>query len=77
MTDTYPDTSCGDVAYWGLTPTQAVRHHARLARMYSDRATRFADLSVMYARRAEITGCIGAAFAVLAVVLVVLGAVLS
>jgi hypothetical protein len=50
----YLNDASGDIDYWGLTHVQAAHHHARLSRMYADRATRYADNAVRYAHRAVI-----------------------
>lgn len=51
-------TSRDDVAYWGLTHTEAAHHYGRLARMHAKRARHHADLAARYARQAEIAGWI-------------------
>lgn len=45
---TYPNDSVGDVQAWGLTRPQAVRYHARLARMYADKSQEYAARATRY-----------------------------
>src|SRR5205814_306427 len=73
----HPNTACGDVAYWELTPAQAVGYHARLSRMYADQATHFAALSTKYARQAEQVTLYGGGLMLLFAIIGVIGAVLS
>lgn len=73
----YPNNARGDAAYWGLTYVQAAGYHARLSRMYADRAARFRDLSVAYARKSIIASRISLTLAVIAVTLVIVGAVIA
>lgn len=63
--DSFPNTARGDVAYWGLTPRQAMHYYSRLARMHADKATYFADLSVAYANKAVIASRVGVGFGAL------------
>jgi hypothetical protein len=66
----HPDTTRGDVAYWGLTHAQAARYHARISRMYADGATR-------YARKAERVTLYGGGIVLVLAIAAVICAVLS
>jgi hypothetical protein len=69
----HPNTARGDVAYWKLTPTQAARYHARLARMHANLAAAFARK----ARRAADLSWIPVAMAAAAVLIAAASLVLG
>lgn len=73
----HPNTARGDVAYWGLTHVQAAHYHARISRMYANRAAHFRDLAVAYAQKAIIASRISLTLAIVAVALVVIRIVVA
>jgi len=50
--DEEPNTSHGDIRYFGLTHAQAASYHARLSGMWAASSRRFADLAVKHANAA-------------------------
>lgn len=71
----HPNTSRGDVAYWGLTHAQAAGYHARLSQMYADRTERLAAGAVRQTRRATIGNRVVMALAGIAIILAVVSLV--
>lgn len=73
----YPNDSWGDVDYWGLTPVQATRYHARLACMHADASVRFAELAVHYARQGQRFSGVAIALGVLSILVLAVGRVIA
>lgn len=71
-----PGTRLDDIAYWRLTRVESARYHARLARMYADRARVCSAEAAKAWRNAQWANAVVVLALIVAVASVLLGMVL-